>query len=78
MTPFEEGEDDEDIIGSPHSSSSPHHKSQLSNEASTKKTYLGPMTRSHAKEIQQEVNVLLEESWIKGSSGVRPVGHGPD
>jgi hypothetical protein len=51
--------DDEDIPGSPHLSSSPHHKSQLSNEAATKKTYLGPMTRSRAKHIEQEVNVLL-------------------
>jgi hypothetical protein len=58
-TPFEEGEDDEDIPGSPHLSSSPHHKSQLSNEAATKKTYLGPMTRSRAKHIEQEVNALL-------------------
>ena len=61
MTPFEEGEDDEDIPGSPHLSSSPHDKSELSNEASTKKAYLGPMTRSRAKQIQQEVNVLLAD-----------------
>lgn len=52
---------DEDIFGSPHLSSSSHDKSQLSNEVSTKKIYLGPMTRSHAKQIQQKVNVLLAD-----------------
>ncbi|XP_073355047.1 uncharacterized protein [Aegilops tauschii subsp. strangulata] len=52
-TPFEEGEDDEDIPGSPRLSSQP------SSEASTKKIYLGPMTRSRAKQIAQEVNALL-------------------
>nr|XP_020197508.1 uncharacterized protein LOC109783306 [Aegilops tauschii subsp. strangulata] len=52
-TPFEEGEDDEDIPGSPRLSSQP------SSEASTKKIYLGPMTRSHAKQIAHEVNALL-------------------
>ena len=49
-TPFEEGEDDEDIPSSPH--------------PSTKNTYLGPMTRSRAKQIQQEVNALLTDSNI--------------
>ena len=28
--------------------------------------------------IESLVQGLLRESWIKGSSGVRPVGHGPD
>ena len=58
-TPFEEGEDDEDIPGSPCLSSSPDDKSQPSSEASTKKIYLGPMTRIRAKQIAQEVNALL-------------------
>ena len=56
MTPFEGG-DDEHIPGSPRLSSSSHDKSQLSNEASTNKTYLCPMTSSYAKQIEQEVNV---------------------
>jgi len=60
MTPFEEEEDDEDIPGSPHSSSSSNEVSTKPQvEASTKKTYLGPMTRSRTKQIQQEVNALL-------------------
>ncbi|KQJ96926.1 hypothetical protein BRADI_3g27822v3 [Brachypodium distachyon] len=50
---------DEDIPSSPRSSSSPHEESPLKVETSTKKTYLGPMTRSRAKQIQQEVNSLL-------------------
>ncbi|KAM0822562.1 hypothetical protein ACQ4PT_071423 [Festuca glaucescens] len=54
-TPFEEGEDDEDTLDSPHSSSFPQDDSQLQVEDSTKKTYLGPMTRSRARQIQQEV-----------------------
>ncbi len=62
MTPFEEGEDDEDIPGSPHSSSSSNEVSTKPQvEASTKKTYLGPMTRSRTKQIQQEVNALLTD-----------------
>jgi hypothetical protein len=62
MTPFEERDDDEDIPGSPRLSSSPHDKSQLSNEASTK-IYLGPMTKSRAKQIEQEVNALLVDHY---------------
>lgn len=34
---------------------------QLSNEGSTEKTYVGPMTWSRAKQIQQEVNALLAD-----------------
>jgi len=60
--PFEEGEDDEDIPSSPHSSSSSNKASTKPQvEASTKKTYLGPMTRSRTKQIQQEVNALLTD-----------------
>ena len=64
-TPFEEGEDDEDIPGSSQPSSCPQDEStQLQVETSTKKTYFGPMTRSRAKQIQQEVNALLTDSNI--------------
>ena len=64
-TPFEEGVDDEDIPGSSHPSSCPQDEAtKIQGETSTKKTYLGPMTRSRAKHIQQEVNALLADSNI--------------
>lgn len=64
-TPFEEGEDDEDIPGSSHPSSCPQDEAtKIQAETSTKKTHLGPMTRSRAKHIQQEVNALLADSNI--------------
>ena len=53
---------DEDIHGSPNLSSPQDDHPQLQVEASTRKTYLGPMTRSRAKQIQQEVNALLTDS----------------
>ena len=48
MTPFQEGEDDEDIPAV-HVSSSP------------KDTNQGPLTRSHAKKLQEQVNSFLTE-----------------
>jgi len=57
MTPFQEGEDDEDIPAV-HVSSSP------------KDTNQGPLTRSHAKKLQEQVNSFLTDCNFNTSENV--------
>ena len=57
MTPFQEGEDDEDIPAV-HVSSSP------------KDTNQGPLTRSHAKKLQEQVNSFLTDYNLNTSKNV--------
>jgi len=57
MTPFQEGEDDEDILVM-HASSS------------TKDTNQGPLTRRHAKKLQEQVNSFLTDCNFNTSENV--------
>jgi hypothetical protein len=62
MTPFQDGEDDEDIPAICNSDAFVTSDiTQADASITQKEVHIGQITRSHAKKLQQEVNSLLAE-----------------